>query len=103
MKPLISLAAVVLAAAACAPQEGRMAQAPAAGPTVATDTAIYAPETIQAVQEALKERRFVVGNVEGRMDEETRFGLRDFQQRQRLPATGSIDPQTLQALGIRPQ
>jgi len=55
---------------------------------------------VQAVQEALKQKGFDPGSVDGVMGPKTKAALRSFQQSNSLQATGRLDAQTTQRLGV---
>src|SRR5271166_7018601 len=57
-------------------------------------------EQIRELQIALNEKGFDVGEPDGRLGPRTNRALMEFQQRQGLQATGHIDQQTVEALGI---
>jgi len=61
---------------------------------------LLSPAQIKQVQEALDQKGFHVGHADGVVGRDTRQALSDFQRRQKLPQTGLLDDQTLQALGI---
>ena len=63
--------------------------------------AAYDP-MVEAVQEALTERGFEPGEIDGAMGSRTRRALRDFQRSVGLPPTGEIDAATITALGLEP-
>jgi peptidoglycan hydrolase-like protein with peptidoglycan-binding domain len=54
------------------------------------------------VQRTLKLKHFYYGEVDGNFDCATQGALRRFQFRNGLPGTGAMDPETLQALSVRP-
>jgi peptidoglycan hydrolase-like protein with peptidoglycan-binding domain len=58
------------------------------------------PTEVKSAQQALKDKGFDVGTVDGQMGPNTESALRQFQQKQRLPQTGNLDEQTLSALGV---
>jgi hypothetical protein len=58
------------------------------------------PETVRSVQQALKDKGFDTGAVDGHMGPATEGALRKFQQAQGLTPSGSLDEQTLGALGV---
>ena len=60
-------------------------------------------QTVRDVQQALKQKGFEVGAVDGQMGPETQSALREFQQSQGLPQSGNLDQQTLSALGVNAQ
>lgn len=55
---------------------------------------------IQAVQQKLHERGFDAGPVNGVFGTKTQAALAQFQLAQTLPASGALDDETLQALGV---
>ena len=57
-------------------------------------------QTVRNVQQALKQKGFDVGAIDGQMGPETQSALREFQQSQGLPQSGNLDQQTLTALGV---
>ena len=63
--------------------------------------AAYDPK-VEAVQEALTERGFEPGKIDGAMGSRTRRALRKFQSSVGLPPTGEIDAATIAALGLEP-
>jgi len=58
------------------------------------------PTEVRSAQQALKDKGFDVGTVDGQMGPNTENALRQFQQKQGLPQTGNLDEQTLSALGV---
>ena len=68
------------------------------GPAV---DAAYDP-VVEAVQEALTERGFQPGRIDGAMGSRTRRALREFQSSVGLPPTGKIDAATIAALELEP-
>lgn len=69
------------------------AQGEGAEPTVG-------PSTVRQVQQALNQKGYDPGNVDGRWGEETSSAVRNFQQAQGLEPTGELNMRTLSALGI---
>lgn len=57
-------------------------------------------DEIRKVQEALKEKGFSPGAIDGRVGAHTRKALQSFQERFGIKPTGKLDNQTLFALGI---
>lgn len=57
--------------------------------------------TIQAVQQALKDKGFDPGSVDGVNGSATRAAIKKFQAQQNLTADGRLGPKTLDALGIK--
>jgi hypothetical protein len=58
------------------------------------------PELVRSAQQALKQKGFDAGAVDGQMGPSTEGALRKFQQAQGLPQSGNLDQQTLSALGV---
>ena len=56
---------------------------------------------VKAVQEALKDKGFDPGPADGVMGQKTREALRSFQQSKNIKATGRIDAETAQQLGVQ--
>jgi peptidoglycan hydrolase-like protein with peptidoglycan-binding domain len=69
----------------------------------ASSTQSHDPQSVRDVQQALKQKGFDVGAVDGRMGPETQSALREFQRSQGLPQSGNLDQQTLSALGVSAQ
>lgn len=57
-------------------------------------------EQLTAVQQALKDKGYDPGEVDGAMGPKTRAAVRDFQKKEGLRVTGRIDPATVGKLGI---
>lgn len=60
----------------------------------------YSRDVVRKVEQALHEMNLVAGPVDGIIDPQTRFGLHRFQASQDLATTGSLNMETLAALGI---
>ena len=61
---------------------------------------VSADERVKAAQQALRDNGLDPGAVDGFMGPKTQQAIRDFQQAQRMEATGELDPKTMHALGI---
>ncbi len=61
------------------------------------------PDEVRRLQEALRERGFDPGPVDGVFGPRTQVALRDYQRSQGLPATGEPDRTTLLAMGVTGQ
>src|SRR5262249_58375808 len=59
-------------------------------------------EDIRNAQQALKDKGTYTGPVDGTMNAETKKALRDFQQKNNLEVTGTLNHDTMTALGIMP-
>lgn len=56
---------------------------------------------VKAIQQALNEKGFHAGNVDGIWGPETRTALRNFQEQENMQASGQLDRQTLSALDVQ--
>src|SRR5437588_4524328 len=61
---------------------------------------VDADQTVQSVQQALKDQGFYYGNVTGDKSSETTAAVRRYQIRNGLQVTGEMDPQTLHSLNV---
>jgi len=59
------------------------------------------PSDVRQIQQALKDKGFDVGPIDGQLGPQTEQALRSFQQAQGLQATGQIDQKTMAALGVQ--
>jgi hypothetical protein len=80
--------------------------AAAGGPVNATDNRTSSASNVDSprvarVQQALNDRGFNAGPVDGRMGQSTVDALRRFQAAAGLPVTGDADNNTMVALGVR--
>jgi peptidoglycan hydrolase-like protein with peptidoglycan-binding domain len=57
-------------------------------------------QRVQSVQQALKQKGYDAGAVDGRWGPNTQDALRQFQQSQGITPSGNLDAQTLSALGV---
>jgi peptidoglycan hydrolase-like protein with peptidoglycan-binding domain len=57
-------------------------------------------EQIKQAQGVLKQRGFYAGDATGKLDEETRAGLRKYQEAEGLKETGTLNAATLAKMGI---
>ena len=55
---------------------------------------------VRQAQQALKDKGFDVGQIDGQMGPHTQQALRSFQQQQNIQSSGQLDQQTLAALGV---
>jgi len=58
------------------------------------------PETVRQAQQRLMSEGFDPGAVDGTLGEQTRQGLKNFQESKGLEPSGQLDPQTIAALGL---
>jgi peptidoglycan hydrolase-like protein with peptidoglycan-binding domain len=58
------------------------------------------PATVRQAQERLTSEGFNPGPVDGRLGQQTRQGLKDFQQSRGLEPSGQLDAETIAALGV---
>ena len=61
---------------------------------------VSADQTVQSVQQVLKDQGFYYGNVTGDKSSETTAAVRRYQIRNGLKVTGEIDPETLRSLNV---
>src|SRR6266436_6679729 len=61
---------------------------------------VRADQTIQSVQETLKDQGFYYGNLTGDKSAETTAAIRRYQIRNGLKVTGEINPETLRSLNV---
>jgi len=61
----------------------------------------YESSTVRDVQQALQNKGYDVGSVDGVMGPRTQSALREFQQQQGLPRSGQLDERTMSALDVR--
>jgi peptidoglycan hydrolase-like protein with peptidoglycan-binding domain len=61
---------------------------------------VSADETVQSVQQALKDQGFYYGNVTGEKSAETTAAIRRYQIRNGLQVTGEVNPETLRSLNV---
>lgn len=95
------------ALAGCGTLFGDRSSSSSTGSTGQQSGAMAAPavseDLVRTVQERLRARDVNAGPVDGIWGPETQQGLRRFQQSQGLQATGQLNAETLQALGITGQ
>ena len=101
MRMLIALAAALLMpSAALASEFGSHPEA-----AIPDDTARVAPDPytdfFKEVQQRLHDEGFDVGPVNGAWNTKTQAALAQFQLARNLPASGSLDKETLAALGVQ--
>ena len=63
----------------------------------------YDPALVRNVQQALNDKGYNAGSVDGQWGPATEDAVRRFQQASGLPQTGGLEPPTLTALGVAPQ
>ena len=61
---------------------------------------VRADQTIQSVQQTLKDQGFYYGNITGDKSAETTAAIRRYQIRNGLQVTGQISPETLRSLNV---
>jgi peptidoglycan hydrolase-like protein with peptidoglycan-binding domain len=64
---------------------------------------VQSPEVVKQVQQQLNQKGYEVGSADGQAGPRTQAGVKKFQEKENLSATGRIDQQTLAALGINEQ
>jgi hypothetical protein len=73
---------------------------PAPTATIAAADPAYDPSLVRSVQQALAQRGYNAGPVDGQWGPNTESALREFQQSRGLPQTGGLNQPTLSALGV---
>ena len=100
MKTLIVATAAVLALGIAGSQVGHT-QTPrsTAMPPQSTTSETAVPESqVKQAQQQLKSAGLYKGTVDGKMGSDTQQAIEQFQQKHGLPATGTLDEQTMAAL-----
>src|SRR5258708_36176205 len=85
------------------------ASTPSQSPSVSSDTSSTTSASLGAndqalvrdAQQALKDKGFNAGKIDGKMGPKTQAALKNFQQSKGLTTTASLDSQTLSALGVQ--
>jgi hypothetical protein len=65
-----------------------------------TSSGGYHSDLVRSVQQALNDRGYNAGSVDGRWGPATETAVRKFQQASGLPVSGQLEPSTLAALGV---
>jgi peptidoglycan hydrolase-like protein with peptidoglycan-binding domain len=58
---------------------------------------------IKKVQEALRDKGYYKGQIDGILGPQTRAGIREYQKAEKLPVTGHLDTETAGKLGVGPE
>ena len=69
-------------------------------PTTSTVSSSYDPALVRNVQQALNDKGYNAGSVDGRWGPATEDAVRKFQQASGLPQSGELEHSTLVALGV---
>ena len=98
---------LVAGLAACAspqrmPSDTASTTSPPGDQTAVIQPSSLSPEQVRLVQRSLADRGFAV-DLSGRFDDPTRQALSEFQRARGLPATGNLNPPTVDALGLDPR
>lgn len=64
--------------------------------------AAQSSQTVREAQQALKDKGYDPGPVDGVDGPRTRAAVRDYQKKENLTADGRLGPQTLDSLGVKP-
>jgi peptidoglycan hydrolase-like protein with peptidoglycan-binding domain len=67
----------------------------------AMEASTSSPSDVRQIQQALKDKGFDAGPIDGQLGPQTEQALRSFQQAQGLQASGQIDQKTMAALGVQ--
>jgi len=79
---------------------GKMSNPAHAGSQGGMASEEHNPQVVRSVQEALKQKGYDVGTIDGQLGPNTQGALRQFQQAQGISQSGNLDQQTLSALGV---
>ena len=63
----------------------------------------HSPEVVKQVQQQLKQQGINAGPVDGQWGPQTQQGVKQFQEKQNIQASGQLDQETLSALGVQEQ
>ena len=77
-----------------------LASAALCGTAQAQNARDWSQSVVREAEQALAQSKYSHGPVDGRMDADTRYGLRQFQRSHDLEPTGNLNMETLSALGI---
>jgi peptidoglycan hydrolase-like protein with peptidoglycan-binding domain len=80
--------------------QSAIATAPASGDAQPASGNTQDSETVKQAQQALNDKGFKVGKVDGIAGPKTQAAVQKFQQKQGINASGSLDSQTLLALNV---
>ena len=95
-----ALAAGVLAIAPALAQQSQQSQNSTAQGASANPSTLSGQQITQ-IQEKLKQEKLYKGNADGKWGPETEQAVKEYQQKNNLPATGDADQQTLSKLGVQ--
>jgi Putative peptidoglycan binding domain/YMGG-like Gly-zipper len=76
---------------------------PASVDSTSATSVTYGSPVVRSAQQALNDKGYSVGTVDGMMGPNTESAVRQFQQLRGLPQTGTLDSATLAALGVSQQ
>jgi peptidoglycan hydrolase-like protein with peptidoglycan-binding domain len=65
-----------------------------------TSTEQSNPTLVRSAQQALKQKGYDVGSIDGQLGPSTESALRQFQEKEGLPRSGNLDQETLSKLGV---
>jgi peptidoglycan hydrolase-like protein with peptidoglycan-binding domain len=106
LMPLATAGVLLTSVVAAGPEQDEDPAAAAAAGTAeeakAEPSPAATPETIKAVQQALRGKGYEPGPIDGVMGPKTEAALRAFQSAEGLKETGRLDFATLAELGVTP-
>ena len=70
--------------------------------TRSTESSNLDTEKIRQIQQALSDREYYYGDIDGTMNPETTQAVKEFQLLNHMPSTGVVTPRVIAALGISP-
>jgi len=97
---LIVALALSAPAQSTAPHQDQTTGKQATSQKATTEKGTASKDDIMSAQQALKDKGMYNGAVDGAMNADTQKALRDFQQKNNLKMTGTLDKETKTALGI---
>jgi peptidoglycan hydrolase-like protein with peptidoglycan-binding domain len=103
LKHMVIAIAAVFSASAFAAGDPAKQQRPSqsqsqAGPQAQSQ---HSPEVVKQVQQQLKQKGINAGPVDGQWGPQTQQGVKQFQEKEKIQASGQLDQETLSALGIQ--
>jgi lipid-binding SYLF domain-containing protein/peptidoglycan hydrolase-like protein with peptidoglycan-binding domain len=93
---------LIFATALMAPAQSTPPQDQSTKKQTTTHKDTTSKDDIRNAQQALKDKGTYTGPVDGTMNAETKKALRDFQRKNNLEATGTLNHETMTALGVTP-
>jgi peptidoglycan hydrolase-like protein with peptidoglycan-binding domain len=105
-KILVVLLSVAFACTTALAQNANSSTTTAANPNTNTNAKPRKPifrankDQIKQAQAILKQRNFYAGEETGKLDDDTRAGLRKYQEAEKIKVTGTLNKVTLEKMGV---